>query len=316
MDERELLARRFETQRIHLQAVAYRMLGSTAEAEDAVQEAWLRMSRAGAEGVDNLGGWMTTIVGRVCLDMLRARRARREESLDVQQPGPAAAGRRHDRTPEAEAELADAVGMALLVVLEMLKPAERVAFVLHDMFDLPFDEIAPIVGRTPVATRQLASRARRRVRGAEGSDADLSRQRKIVDAFIAAAKSGDFEALVAVLDPDVVFRCDAQAIRMGGPAEVHGPAAVAGFFKGRADAAVAGLIDGEVGILVPVKERMLLVLNLTFGGGRITSLHAVADRAALASLALEELNGDVAADLGTEPADPDADPGPGGEATG
>jgi RNA polymerase sigma-70 factor (ECF subfamily) len=294
MDERELLAQRFEKHREHLRGVAYRMLGSAAEADDAVQEAWLRMSRAGVDGVDNLGGWMTTIVGRVCLDMLRARKARREETLGAHEPQPHA-GRRHERNPEQDAELADAVGLALLVVLETLKPAERVAFVLHDMFDLPFDDIAPIVGRTPVATRQLASRARRRVRGAPTSDIDRSRKQEVVEAFIAAAKAGDFQALMAVLDPDVVFRCDAQAIRMGGPAEVHGPSAVAEFFKGRADAAVPGLIDGEVGILVPVKGRMLLVLALTFGGGGITGLSAVADRDALASLTLEEFGGDSAA---------------------
>lgn len=290
MDERELLAHGFERHRDHLQRVAYRMLGSAAEADDAVQEAWLRMNRAGAGGIDNLGGWMTTIVGRVCLDMLRARRARREETLGAREPE-AGDGRRHDRNPEEDAELADSVGLALLVVLQTLKPAERVAFVLHDMFDLPFDEIAPIVGRTPVATRQLASRARRRVRGASMSDVDRSRKRDVVEAFIAAAKAGDFETLVAVLDPDVVFRCDAQAIRMGGPAEVHGPTAVAEFFKGRADAAVPGLIDGEVGILVPVKGRMLLVVALAFGGGKITGLHAVADRDTLASMALHGFGG-------------------------
>lgn len=290
MDERELLAHGFERHREHLHGVAYRMLGSAAEADDAVQEAWLRMNRAGAGGIDNLGGWMTTIVGRVCLDMLRARRARREETLGTREPE-SGDGRRHDRNPEEDAELADSVGLALLVVLETLKPAERVAFVLHDMFDLPFDEIAPIVGRTPVATRQLASRARRRVRGASTSDVDRSRKRDVVEAFIAAAKAGDFEALVAVLDPDVVFRCDGQAIRMGGPAEVHGPTAVAEFFKGRADAAVPGLIDGEVGILVPVKGRMLLVVALDFGGGKITGLHAVADRDTLASMALHGFDG-------------------------
>lgn len=293
MDERELLARRFELHRGQLRGVAYRMLGSAAEAEDAVQEAWLRMSRAGAAGVDNLGGWMATIVGRVCLDMLRARKARREEMLGAHEPRPSA-GRSHEQSPAEDIELADSVGLALLVVLETLAPAERVAFVLHDMFDLPFDEIAPIVGRTPVATRQLASRARRRVRGASASAADRARKREIVEAFIAAIKAGDFQALVAVLDPDVVFRCDAQAIRMGGPAEVHGVAAVGEFFRGRAQAAVAGLIDGEVGILVPVKGRMLLVLALTFGGGKITGLRAVADRDALAAMALEELGGDAA----------------------
>ncbi len=288
MDERELLARRFETQRTHLQGVAYRMLGSAAEADDAVQEAWLRMSRAGADGVDNLGGWMTTIVGRVCLDMLRARRSRREEALWFDEPEPAG-GRRHERNPEEETELADAVGLALLVVLETLNPAERVAFVLHDMFDLPFDDIAPVVGRTPAAARQLASRARRRIQGASPSDLDRHRKREVVEAFIAAAKAGDFEALVAVLDPDVVFRCDAQGIRMGGPAEHQGAGGVAEFFIGRASAAVPGLIDGEVGILVPVKGRMLLVVKLAIVGGRITALDAVADRDALAALALEEL---------------------------
>ena len=294
MDEREVLAQRFEAHRAHLRRVAYRMLGSAEEADDAVQEAWLRMSRAGAGGVDNLGGWLATIVGRVCLDMLRARHARREETLGVHEPE-SGAGRRHESDPEEEVELADSVGLALLVVLETLEPAERVAFVLHDMFDLPFDEIAPIVARTPVATRQLASRARRRVRGAAISDVDRSRKREIVEAFIAAAKGGDFEALVAVLDPDVVFRCDAQAIRMGGPAEVHGAGAVAGFFIGRANAAVPGLIDGEVGILVPVKGRMLLVVALSFGDGKITGVNAVANRDALASLALEEFGGEAAA---------------------
>ncbi|HKI95153.1 MAG TPA: sigma-70 family RNA polymerase sigma factor [Gemmatimonadales bacterium] len=290
MDERELLAQRFEAHRGHLRAIAYRMLGSSEEAEDAVQEAWLRMSRAGADGVDNLGGWMTTIVGRICLDMLRARKAHREETLDG--PGTAPiAGRIHERSPEEDAELADSVGLALLVVLETLEPAERVAFVLHDMFDLPFDDIAPIVGRTPVAARQLASRARRRVRGASTSGVDRSRQREVVEAFIAASKSGDFEALVAVLDPDIVARCDAQAIRMGGPAEAHGAATVAGFFKGRAQAAVAGFIDGDVGILVPVKGRMLLVLKVTIGGGKIAAIDAIADRDALAALELTTMDG-------------------------
>ncbi len=303
MDERDLLARRFQDHRAHLRGVAYRMLGSAAEAEDAVQEAWLRVSRAGADGVDNLGGWLTTVVGRVCLDALRTRRARREEALDTHEPEPQlepGAGRRHERAPDRDVELADSVGMALLVVLETLTPAERVAFVLHDMFDLPFDDIAPIVRRTPAATRQLASRARRRVRGASPEEVDRDRKREVVEAFIAAARGGDLEALVAVLDPEVVFRCDAQAVRMGGPAEVRGPAPVAAFFDGRADAAVPGLIDSEVGILVPVKGRMLLVVALTFGGGRITSLRAVADRDALASLALEELAPEGDADLDTD----------------
>ena len=290
MDERELLAQRFEAHRAHLRKVAFRMLGTTEEADDAVQEAWLRMSRAGAGGVDNLGGWMTTIVGRVCLDVLRARNARREELLGDREPE-AGSGPRRGRNPEEDVELADAVGLALLVVMETLEPAERVAFVLHDMFDLPFDEIAPIVGRTPVATRQLASRARRRVQGAPTSGMDRGRQREVVEAFLAAARAGDFETLVAVLDPDVVFRCDPMAIRMGGPAEAHGAAAVAGFFKGRADGGVAGLIDGDVGILVPVKGRMLLVLEVTFGGGKIAGLKAVADRDTLAAMTLEEFGG-------------------------
>jgi RNA polymerase sigma factor (sigma-70 family) len=294
MDEHELLAERFEAHRAHLRKVAYRMLGSAEEADDAVQEAWLRVSRAGAGGVDNLGGWMTTIVGRVCLDALRARSARREEALGAREPV-TGAGPGHERSPEEDAELADAVGLALLVVMETLEPAERVAFVLHDMFDLPFDDIAPIVGRTPVAARQLASRARRRVRGAPTSGVDRRREREVVEAFIAAVKVGDFETLVNVLDPGVVFRCDPMAIRMGGPAEVHGLEAVAGFFKGRAEAAVAGLIDGEVGILVPVKGRMLLVLEVAFGGGKITGLNAVADRDALAAMALEQFAGGSAA---------------------
>ena len=294
MDERELLARRFEAHRAHLNGVAYRMLGSASEADDAVQEAWLRVSRAGADGVDNLRGWMTTIVGRVCLDILRARNARREEPLDVHGPEPATR-RHHERGPEEDVQLADSVGLALLIVLETLKPAERVAFVLHDMFDLPFDEIAPIVGRTSAAARQLASRARRRVQGASTSEVGRIRKREVVEAFIAAAKAGDFEALVAVLDPDVAFRCDAQAVRMGGPAEVRGPAAVGDFFDGRAQAAVPGLIDGEVGILVPVKGRMLLVLEVTFDGSRITALDAVANRDTLASMELAEFGDDSAA---------------------
>lgn len=292
MDERELLARRFESHRTHLNGVAYRMLGSATEAEDAVQETWLRLSRVDADGIDNLGGWTTTTVARVCLDMLRTRGARREEALDAHQAA-AADVRRHERDPAEGAQLADEVGMALLVVLETLEPAERVAFVLHDMFDIPFDEIAPIVGRSPVATRQLASRARRRVRGASTDDVDREGKRELVETFIAAAQAGDFAALLEVLDPDVVFRCDPQAIRMGGPAEVHGPSAVGDFFDGRAQAAVAGLIDGDVGILVPVKGRMLLVLTVAFGGGRITELHAVADRDALASMTLQELGADA-----------------------
>ena len=288
MDERELLARQFESYRDRLYNAAHRMLGSTAEAEDAVQEAWLRVSHAGVDGVDNLGGWLTTIVGRVCLDKLRARKARREEMLDGHEPEPDMR-RQHEWTPEVDVELADSVGLALLVVLEALQPAERVAFVLHDMFDLSFDEIAPIVGRSAVATRQLASRARRRVQGVSTSDIDRSRKQEVAEAFIMAARAGDFEALVAVLDPDVVARCDAQAIRMGAPARMDGAATVAEFFKGKAHSCVPGLVDGDVGLMVRVNGRMLFVIELTFSGGRIATMDAVAERDAIESLELVEL---------------------------
>jgi len=288
MDDRELLARHFENHRQHLHGVAYRMLGSAAEADDVVQEAWLRVSRAGADGVENLRGWMTTIVGRVCLDRLRARTARREETLALYDLDSDASGH-HARSPEEDVELADSVGLALLVVLETLKPAERVAFVLHDMFDLGFDEIAPIVGRTSEATRQLASRARRRVRGVSASDVDQSRKREVAEAFIAAARAGDFEALVAVLDPDIVLRADAESVRLGGPAELLGATSVASFFNGRAQAARPGLIDGEVGLLVAVGGRILFALQLTFAGERIAAIDAVADRDTLASLELTPL---------------------------
>jgi len=290
MDERELLARQFESYRDRLYTAAHRMLGSAAEAEDAVQEAWLRVSHAGVDGVDNLGGWLTTIVGRVCLDRLRARKARREEVLDGHEPEPDMA-RRHELTPDVDVELADSVGLALLVVLEALQPAERVAFVLHDMFDLSFDEIAPIVGRTPVATRQLASRARRRVRGASTSDIDRTRKQEVAEAFIAAARSGDFERLVTLLDPDVVVRGDDAVRQLAGSAaaDMRGAGVVAEFFRGKAQACVPGLIDGEVGILLPVEGRMFLVLELTFAGGRISAIDAVADRERLGELALERL---------------------------
>jgi RNA polymerase sigma-70 factor (ECF subfamily) len=289
MNERDLLAQQFESYRAKLHSAAYRMLGSTVEAEDAVQEAWLRVSSAGTDGVDNLGGWLTTIVGRVCLDKLRARRAHAEESLDGHEPEPDMR-RRHERSPEADVELADSVGLALLVVLEALQPSERVAFVLHDMFDLSFDEIAPLVGRTPVATRQLASRARRRVQRASTSDIDRSRKQEVAEAFIAAARAGDFEALVAVLDPDVVVRADSAANQLAGsPVAIRGAASVAEFFKGKAHACVPGLIDGEVGILLPIEGRMLVVLELRFGDGKITAIDAVADRDSLASLELEQL---------------------------
>src|SRR5438093_6216729 len=222
MNERDWLAERFEEHRTHLRAVAYRMVGSLSEADDAVQEAWLRLGRTDASEVENLGGWLTTVVARVSLNMLRSRRVRREEPLGVHLPEPIV-DRADGTDPEHEALLADSVGLALLVVLETLAPAERLAFVLHDMFAVPFDEIAAIVGRSPTAARQLASRARRRVRGAAPvPDADLTRQREVVDAFLAAARGGDFDALVAVLDPDVVLRGDRGAVPPGASREVRG----------------------------------------------------------------------------------------------
>src|SRR5918996_80481 len=215
MNERDYLAERFEEHRTHLRAVAYRMLGSLSEVDDAVQEAWLRLSRADATGIDNLGGWLTTVVGRVCLDTLRSRQARREEPFTPDAPELVATGT-SGSTPEEEALLADSVGLALLVVLDRLTPAERLTFVLHDMFAVPFEEIAPIVGRSAEAARQLASRARRRVRGADmAPDADLTRQREAVDAFLVAARGGDFDALVAVLDPDVVLQADRGGVSAG-----------------------------------------------------------------------------------------------------
>jgi RNA polymerase sigma-70 factor (ECF subfamily) len=277
MDEQKSLAERFEANRGDLRAVAYRMLGSLGEADDAVQEAWVRLSRSGAGGVENLGGWLTRVVARVCLDMLRSRKSRREEPLGAHVPEPAA-GRGGRGDPEHEALLADSVGLALLVVLDTLNPAERLAFVLHDMFDLPFDEIAPIVGRSSTAARQLASRARRRVRGAPTAPvADLTRQREVVDAFLAAARGGDFDALLAVLDPDVVFRADSEAVRLGASAEVRGAAAVANTFKGRAQGAQPALVNGAVGLLVAPRARLCVVLGLTVTRGKIVEIEAIAD---------------------------------------
>src|SRR2546426_1476981 len=249
MEGHAWLVERFEENRSHLRAVAYRMLGSRTDADDAVQEAWIRLSRADTSGVENLGGWLTTVVARVCLDMLCSRKVRREEPLGAHVPEPTVS--REDRThPEHDALLADSVGLALLVVLETLAPAERVAFVLHDMFDLPFDEIAPIVGRSPTAARQLASRARRRVQGAAMvTEPDLARQRKVVDAFLAASRGGDFDALLAVLDPDVALRADRAAVQTGAQEEVRGPEAVARTFAGRARAARPALVNGAAGLV-------------------------------------------------------------------
>ena len=289
MEKEKWLAGQFEAHRDHLQRVAYRMLGSTGEADDAVQEAWLRLSRTEPAGIENLGGWLTTVVARVCLDTLRSRKSRREEPLDGE-PEPAA-GHAAANDPEREAEFADNVGLALLVVLQVLAPAERVAFVLHDMFDLPFEEIAPIVGRSPTAARQLASRARRRVRGsAKTSDAVVARQRPVVDAFLAAARSGDMAGLLAVLDPDVVLRADRTAVRLGGVAELRGAESVAANFKGKAQAARPALVDGALGVVVAPQGRLLLVLNLTFAGDRIMAIDVVADPGQLKALDLSTLS--------------------------
>jgi RNA polymerase sigma factor (sigma-70 family) len=290
MNELERLAGRFEENRAHLRTVAYRMLGSTGEAEDAVQEAWLRLSRSDTEGVENLRGWLTTVVARVCLDMLRSRRSRREEPLGARFSDPIV-GRQGGIDPEQEAMLSDSVGLALLVVLETLSPAERLAFVLHDMFSVPFEEIASIVGRSPTAARQLASRARRRVQGATPvPDADVARQREVVDAFLAAARGGDFDELVAVLDPDVVLRADSGAVRVGLSGEIRGAEAVAGeALKGRARAARPALVDGAVGVVVAPRGRLLLVLGFTIRDGKIVEIDVVADPARLRRLDLVAL---------------------------
>ncbi|MES2255097.1 MAG: sigma-70 family RNA polymerase sigma factor [Pseudomonadota bacterium] len=286
MDQEKNSAELFEANRAHLRAVAYRMLGSLAEADDAVQEAWLRLSNTGLEGVENPTGWLTTVVARICLDMLRQRKARREEPLDIQPD------RRPVRTvvdPEQEALLAEAIGLALMVVLTRLDPAERIAFVLHDMFALPFEDIAPIVERSTDAARQLASRARRRVQGGDIPTAELPKQRAVVDAFLAASRANDLAALIAVLDPDVVFRGDATAVRMGGPQELRGAEAVARAFAGRAQAARTALLDGVLGLVVAPRGKLALVLRLTITGGRIAGVEAVADRASLENLELTVL---------------------------
>ncbi|HEV2358712.1 MAG TPA: RNA polymerase sigma factor SigJ [bacterium] len=275
------LAGRFEAHRTHLRAVAYRMLGSLSEADDAVQDAWLRLSRSGASGVENLGGWLTTVVARVCLDMLRARKSRREESLGVHVPDPIV-GREDRFDPEHEALLADSVGLALLVVLETLAPAERLAFVLHDMFDVPFDEIASIVGRSPVAARQLASRARRRVRGAATvPDVDLTRQRSVVDAFLAASRGGDFDALLTVLDPDVVLRADRGSAAPGASRLVRGARAVAeqALTFSRLVAFVRPvLVNGAAGIASWLPDgRLLSVMGFTIARGKIVEIDVLAD---------------------------------------
>ena len=265
MTNHELLAEEFERHRDHLTAVAYRMLGSLAEADDAVQEAWLRLSRSDSSEVDNIGGWLTTVVARLCLDMLRTRKSRREEPIEVQPESHAA------NDPEKEAVLADSVGLALLVVLDTLAPAERLAFVLHDMFGVDFDEIARVVGKTPAAARQLASRARRRVQGADVRDARVSSQREIVDAFLAALRARDFEGLLAVLDPDVVVRAEAREIR---GAETWARGAVN--YGHMARAAQVALINGTPGLVVAPNGRLVRALQFSFANGKISEKAAIA----------------------------------------
>lgn len=288
MDDKDALTRRFEVHRPRLRAVAYRMLGSSAEADDAVQETWVRYARADTGHVENLAGWLSTVVSRVCLNVLRARSTRREEPLDPHVPDPAVTPAAGGLDPEQEVVLADSVGLALLVILESLGPAERVAFVLHDMFSVPFDDIAPVVDRTPEATRQLASRARRRVEGrAPSPGRDPAGEREVVDAFFAAARDGDLGALVAVLDPDVVLRSDRGALT--GSVVLRGPDAVAR--QAAMSAAIDRvlrpvLVNGAPGVVVLVGGRPVSVMEFTVAGGRIVAIDALADTERISRLAL------------------------------
>jgi RNA polymerase sigma factor (sigma-70 family) len=289
MGDHDRLAERFQAHRPHLRAVAYRMLGSASEADDAVQEAWLRLHRADTSGVENLAGWLTRVVARVCLDLLRSRSARREQPLGLQPPGAIADGRgRGD--PEQEALLAEEVGLALLVVLDRLAPAERVAFVLHDLFAVPFTEIAPVVARSPAAAKKLASRARHRVNGtATRPDPDRARQRRVVDAFLAATRGGDLTALLAVLDPEVVRRADPAALRAGAASVLRGAQAVASETVTNARVArfaAPALVDGRVGLVVAPRGRLLVAIGLTVRGDKITEIDAIADPARLRQLDL------------------------------
>ena len=293
MNQPDQLATLFEANRGHLRAVAYRMLGSAVEADDAVQEAWLRLSRSDAESIHNLEGWLTTVVGRVCLDMLRSRKARREEALETEVVEPRVDA---DRTanPEEEAQLADSVGLALLVVLDTLAPAERVAFVMHDVFDVSFEEIAPIVGRTPAAARQLASRARRRVRGEEtvrGEESlrasELQTQRTVVDAFLAALRAGDFAGLLAVLDPEVVVRLDSAAGAPDAPREIRGAenwARGAVAFSHLARSVQPAIVDGTVGLVFVTKGRLTRALTFTIANGKILEAQIIAEPGRLQQL--------------------------------
>jgi RNA polymerase sigma-70 factor, ECF subfamily len=294
MNKLEVLADRFEEQRPHLRAVAYRMLGSLSEADDAVQETWLRVSRADSGGIENLRGWLTTITARVCLNTLKSRSSRPEEPVGAHVPDPIIS--LDDRLdPEQEVLLADSVGLALLVVLDALEPAERLAFVLHDMFAVPFDEIAPIVERSPAATRQLASRARRRVQGATPfPDADLSSQREVIDAFLAASREGDFRALIAILHPAVVLRADRGAMPPGASQVVRGAPAVAeqtmAFAMSRRGEATPALINGEAGVVWAAQGRPYSVVGFTVRRGRIVAINVLADPARLQQLSFDVLD--------------------------
>ena len=287
----EWLAEQFEEHRAHLRAVAYRMLASASEAEDAVQEGWIRLARTDVRDVENLRGWLTTVIARICLDMLRTRTSRREDTLDVRVPDPIIT--RADRDPEADAILADSVGLALLVVLERLEPAERLAFVLHDVFGMAFDEIAPVVDRSPVAARQLASRARRRVQNkAPATDRDLGQQRRVVDAFVAAVRDGDFERLVAVLDPDIVLRADGGALA-GASRLVRGAKAVAAQAAAFSNIGLSNelvLVNGNLGFLCRLPDgRLFSVVGFTIAGGKILEMDILADPERLSRLDLSAI---------------------------
>ena len=294
MDDDDKLARRFEASRPRLRAMAYRMLGSLGDAEDAVQEGWLRAAGADSDDVANMEGWFTTIVARVCLDMLRSRKSRREEPLDPDDAVAAGFEPGNEQGPEQEAMLADSVGLAMLVVLDNLAPAERVAFVLHDTFGLPFGEIAAITGRTPASARQLASRARRRIQGSERPRPRRARQREVAEAFLAAARGGDLGALIAVLDPDVVLRADAAASPSGVPVTIRGAAAVAGGARTAAARARYGrvaLINGSPGLVMAPRGQLVLALAFTYSGDKISQIDVIADPARLDALELSVLDG-------------------------
>jgi len=290
MNDYDWLVEQFEAHRNHLQTVAYRMLGSLNEADDAVQESWIRLSRTDTNEVENMGGWLTTIVSRVCLDMLRNRKSRREELTLGSMPEPVNS-RQEENDPEHEALLSDSVGLAMLMVLGNLNPAERIAFVLHDIFALSFSEIAPIIGRNEVAARQLASRARRRVQGAKATadSEEFKQKRELVDAFLAASRSGDFEKLLAVLDPNVVLRQDPAFPPVAAWPVVHGAEAVAKGFAGRAQGARPVLVNGSVGVVVAPRGQLLFVLELKIVDGKITEIEMIAEQERVRQLDLAEM---------------------------